>query len=410
MKSIILAAAFLVGFGPIVSAQSSPSTPLVPTPPVARTYPTRAPIVPVPQLILSEIMINPTVGRDKGTWFEFYNPGSQPVNLSNAYLFLGNYASSNQNSFRIPNGTIPPNRYFVVGNNDDRNTNGNVPVDWKYSPHLELDERYGYVRLSYQGGYVWETWYENSMGSLYFQDGASVSRRNMTAALSGSYFSESDYCVSNTIYNGAPVGARGTPNATNVCAPLAAPVAAPMTAPMTAPMGVPMAAPMVTPMVIPIAFPMAVPMTAPMTAPMGVPMAAPMVTPMVIPIAFPMPAPVAAPVAAPMTEPMGVPMAAPVVTPMVIPFAVPMAAPVAAPMTEPMAAPMSAPFVKVTKAPTIRQPTKQPTLAPKVPAPAPVAAPAKPSTPTVANVGQAVAKAARAAVKAIRRIFARRGR
>jgi hypothetical protein len=47
-----------------------------------------------PPVVISELMINPTVGKSKGTWFELYNPGNQPFDLSNRYLRLGNYNGS----------------------------------------------------------------------------------------------------------------------------------------------------------------------------------------------------------------------------------------------------------------------------------------------------------------------------
>jgi hypothetical protein len=58
MQVTIVIAAFLAGFFPMVSAQYRP-------------------------LLFSEIMINPTVGKDKGTWIELYNPLNTPYDLSN---------------------------------------------------------------------------------------------------------------------------------------------------------------------------------------------------------------------------------------------------------------------------------------------------------------------------------------
>jgi hypothetical protein len=39
-----------------------------------------------PPVVVSEIMINPTVGKDRGTWFEFYNPGNEAYNLTGLYI------------------------------------------------------------------------------------------------------------------------------------------------------------------------------------------------------------------------------------------------------------------------------------------------------------------------------------
>jgi Lamin Tail Domain len=123
MKVATIITVFIVAFSAIASAQTT-------------------------DVIISEMMINPTVGKENGTWFEFYNPGNQTFDLSNRYLRLISYhASSNANdqvAFKIPSGlSIPPKQYFVIVNNDNRTTNGNVPVDWKYEPHFEMNETLG---------------------------------------------------------------------------------------------------------------------------------------------------------------------------------------------------------------------------------------------------------------------------
>jgi hypothetical protein len=66
MEAIILLVAFHCCFLTTVSAQGTPVT-------------------------LSELMITPAVRKDKGTWFEFYNPGDQSYDLTNRFLALGNY-------------------------------------------------------------------------------------------------------------------------------------------------------------------------------------------------------------------------------------------------------------------------------------------------------------------------------
>jgi Lamin Tail Domain len=134
LRSIIILAAFWVGCPILVSAQP-------------------------PQLLVSELMINPTVGKDKGTWFELYNPSNKSLDLSNRTLRLGNYDTTVGNTFgctglritdyQIPVGySIPPKQYFVLGNNNDRSTNGNIPVDYVYSPHVPMPDSLGLVALT----------------------------------------------------------------------------------------------------------------------------------------------------------------------------------------------------------------------------------------------------------------------
>jgi Lamin Tail Domain len=92
-------------------------------------FPTKvwAPPPPPPPVIVSEIMINPTVGKSKGTWFEFYNPGNKTYNLTGLYLYLINYnatapvvqgvANIEFRAFQLPLGSvIPPKQYYVIGN------------------------------------------------------------------------------------------------------------------------------------------------------------------------------------------------------------------------------------------------------------------------------------------------------
>jgi Lamin Tail Domain len=202
--------------------------------------------------ILSEIMVNPTVGKDKGTWFEFYNSGDQPVNLGNRLLRLGNYNASRDDfgiagmqvtQFKIPPGyVIPAKQYFVIGNNDDRATNGNVSVDRKYSSHVEMNETFGIVSIV---GFYIVYWGLDGAPAAPFRPGAYLSWRNVTilppvknsiATYPAYSLGALDFCVSITSYSGAPDGAKGTPNATNVCPlPTLSPTKAPSLSPTKAP-------------------------------------------------------------------------------------------------------------------------------------------------------------------------------
>jgi hypothetical protein len=211
MHTVAIIAAFLICFSPIVTA--------------------RFPV------IISELMINPTVGKAKGTWFEFYNPENQPLNLSNRYLSLGTYNASKSDlntpglqytAIKIPAGlTIPPKGYFVFGNNNNRTTNGNVSVDYMYSPNVEMNETFGLVGLSVPNVVNYDVvsvyWGVFGASPGPFSTNASLSFRNVTN-LSPSPFAFYinplglvDYCVSVTSYTGGPLGAKGTPNASNVC-------------------------------------------------------------------------------------------------------------------------------------------------------------------------------------------------
>jgi Lamin Tail Domain len=181
-------------------------------------------------VIFSEIMINPTVGKDKGTWFELYNPGNETYNLTGLYLGLINYNASAPpgllgvefRAFLFPTGAeLPPKQYYVIGNNKNRTTNGNVPVDWEYGPHLEMNETFGVVGLTtvpsvYVQGLVTVEWGIVSVAPL-FTVGASWSFKNVSATVDSiGTLSNETWCTSVTNYGG-PSGAKGTPNTTNTC-------------------------------------------------------------------------------------------------------------------------------------------------------------------------------------------------
>jgi hypothetical protein len=195
MEAIILLVAFHCCFLTTVSAQGTPVT-------------------------LSELMITPAVRKDKGTWFEFYNPGDQSYDLTNRFLALGNYNVSSSTfgisglqieRFKIPSGlVIRPKQYFVMGNNDDRATNGDYAVDWKYGPHFEMNETFGIVALievnkaNESAVSVVGIWGYPGYPAPSLLMGASLSAKNVTLPFNG--FNEETWCVS-----------HGTPNATNIC-------------------------------------------------------------------------------------------------------------------------------------------------------------------------------------------------
>ncbi|MDU8910304.1 ExeM/NucH family extracellular endonuclease [Aestuariicoccus sp. MJ-SS9] len=88
--------------------------------------------VPAPQLVISEIMQNPSAVSDSdGEYFEIHNAGDQDVDIN------GWTVSDNDfDSFLIDNGgplIVPAGGYLVLGRNGDTATNGGVPVDYEYS-------------------------------------------------------------------------------------------------------------------------------------------------------------------------------------------------------------------------------------------------------------------------------------
>jgi Lamin Tail Domain len=251
MKPSIVNAAIIAGFASIVSAQPPP-------------------------LIISELMINPTVGKENGTWFEIYNPGNQPCDI---FVFQLQSKASNKVYALPPGLAIPPKSYFVFGNNKNRATNGNVPVDYEYTPHVEMNELDGLVILldGLALPIVAVVWGFGQAPAGHFQPGASLSFRNVTELPSTSYIplNVSDYCVSVTSYGG-PAGAKGTPNATNACviatkSPSKSPTKGPTKAPVKPPSKSPMKGPTKPPTKGPTTAPVKLPTKSPTKSPTKVP-------------------------------------------------------------------------------------------------------------------------------------------
>ena len=85
---------------------------------------------PDPQIVINEIMKNPSVVSDSdGEWFELYNYSSLPVDFSGIKI-----KDTDVDSLTIPENTpvVIPYGYFVLGVNDDTTTNGGIHVDLVY--------------------------------------------------------------------------------------------------------------------------------------------------------------------------------------------------------------------------------------------------------------------------------------
>jgi hypothetical protein len=254
-------------------------------------------------ILLSEIMINPTVGKDKGTWFEFYNPGL-PFDLSDLYFLLGNYNASTSHdgapgrqvkAYRIPKGTVVPSKsYFVFGNNKNPATNGNVTVDLQYDFHLDMNETYGIVAVVAVSNLTEPPVYPVIAGTAWgaglgavdppFEAGASMSLKDETSVSvpNITVITMDRWCVSVTPYTGGPNGAKGTPRAINKCTlppPTKSPILAPTKSPVKAPTKSPVKALTKSPVTAPTKSMVTALTKSPDRAPATSPATAPVVTP-----------------------------------------------------------------------------------------------------------------------------------
>ena len=88
--------------------------------------------VPIPEIVISEIMQNPSAVSDgSGEYFEIYNAGTRDVDLNGWTI-----SDNDLDSHVIDNGgplVIPAGGYLVFGRNADTATNGGVTVDYAYT-------------------------------------------------------------------------------------------------------------------------------------------------------------------------------------------------------------------------------------------------------------------------------------
>jgi phosphatidylserine/phosphatidylglycerophosphate/cardiolipin synthase-like enzyme/plastocyanin len=88
-------------------------------------------VVPLPAIVINEIMQNPAAVADSaGEWFELYNAGAETVDIDGWTI-----QDNGSDNHTIDNGgplEIAPGEYLVLGNNADPATNGGAEVDYQY--------------------------------------------------------------------------------------------------------------------------------------------------------------------------------------------------------------------------------------------------------------------------------------
>jgi hypothetical protein len=379
-------------------------------------------------LIISEIMINPKdVPKSNGTWFELYNPSDQPYDLSANSIVVVAFVSLDDGFLLVDVGLgaglfIPAKGYFVVGNDKNTATNGNVTVDFALGfQNLSVSETGGGIVVFGQlndvaCAVVWGTDLDiadtgkritgANLTNPPFVPGASMSFRNVSKKiLVGSTITVEDWCVPSSSYGSG--GNKGTPKAVNDCilAPTKAPTKRPTRVPTKAPTKTQTKAPtkaptLETPKAPTVRDATKAPTKAPTTrdttkAPIVAPFAAPFSPPANVPSVSaptnPMPAPLAAPdsptAAAPVSPTAAAPVSPTAAAPVLPTVAAPVSPTAAAPVSPTVAAPVS-PTVAAPVAPTAAAPVSPTVAAPTVSAPAlaPMSAPTK-KTPTKKKCG-----------------------
>jgi uncharacterized repeat protein (TIGR01451 family) len=162
-----------------------------------------------PELIITEIMQNPTVVEDSaGEWFELYNAGEDSYDLDGCLLRdLGTDSHTIDNAGSL---IINPGAYLVLGRNGDSGTNGNLAVDYQYSSFTLVNED-DEVILECEGVEVDRVEYD---GGPNFPDPAGASMQLLSPALDNN--SGSNWCEATGLWPGS-AGDFGTPGADSVC-------------------------------------------------------------------------------------------------------------------------------------------------------------------------------------------------
>jgi len=84
-------------------------------------------------LVINEVMANPNVVLDEvGEWFELTNTGSAPIDLNGWTIVSGNSTTGSEQHTISRSVVVMPGAFVVLGRVADRETNGDVPVDYAY--------------------------------------------------------------------------------------------------------------------------------------------------------------------------------------------------------------------------------------------------------------------------------------
>ena len=171
------------------------------------------------QVVINEIMYdpNPPAPSVPGEWFELYNAGSSPVDLS-GWTFSDGHPT-NPNTFTISGAlSIGTDAYLVLGREDDASANGGVVVNYEYGSAFSLgngdDE---IIIVDGSSSEVDRVEYDENPWPV--GDGAALALKSPVAPVTYDDFDNNDpanWCVATTAYG---TGALGTPGAANDCPP-----------------------------------------------------------------------------------------------------------------------------------------------------------------------------------------------
>jgi predicted amidohydrolase len=160
---------------------------------------------PTGKLVITEFMANPAkVSDTSGEWVEIYNAGSSSVNLSGYKLKDNGTTTATLGAVSVAAG-----KYVVVGNNDNKSTNGGVPVAYDYGSWSLTNSGDAIILVDPYGKEVDRVVYTSSWS---ITSGASKALKSLTADNNVS----SNWCTETTTWTGS-AGDKGSPGFATKC-------------------------------------------------------------------------------------------------------------------------------------------------------------------------------------------------
>lgn len=174
----------------------------------------------VGDVVISEIMANPSGADGDGEWFEIYNAASRPLILDRLELRRLSYNSDGgvevKQHYLRNLGTLEANAYFVLGDG----VVGVEPIDYDYAPEDGLTNENlgalgntkGGIAIACGGALIDEVWYGTEGGLPEPSEGRSLSLEGDVAPDALLNDSATYWCEGATEYSDGNFGSPGSAN------------------------------------------------------------------------------------------------------------------------------------------------------------------------------------------------------
>lgn len=166
-------------------------------------------------LVITEIMNNPSVADTAGEWFELHNVSQSPIDLQGmSILHQANMPSAVETITQSV--VVQPGGFVVLGVNGDTTVNGNVNLDYVYTGSVSLNNTTDYLAIQDATAVIIDELTYSETSGL----DPSGKSRNLDPAFMTALDNDSDmhFCeATSTIVGGMDQGTPGAPN--DICPP-----------------------------------------------------------------------------------------------------------------------------------------------------------------------------------------------